>query len=180
MGRKKNPLFDNLLKVIEGVVVLTGTTTVSLEIDFELPRGYVAKIHDVILRVERINEDFEGISVDKLARISFALLRDPDDSTTVSIPTNQTQHDVIMDHEVEVLIVAGTAGDPGIWVSKLSREKTFAREGADLITARNMRLNAIGGGTDGADLTESLAVCHIEYTEEKVDEDDIIDVLDIL
>ena len=180
MTRKKNPLFDNLLKVIEGVVILTANTIVSLEIDFELPRGFVARIHQVLLRVERINEDFEAISVDKMARISFALVRDPDDSTTTSIPTNETQHDVIMDHEVEILIVAGTAGDPGIYVSPLSREKSFVNAGGDQITARNMRLNAVGGGTDNADLTESIAVAHIEYTLEEVELDFILDILDIL
>ena len=180
MTKKKNPLFDNLLKIIEGVVVLTGTTTVSLEIDFELPRGFVARIHHIIMRAERINEDFEAISVDKLARISFAVLRDPDDSTTTSVPSNETQHDVIMDHEVEILIVAGTAGDPGIYVSKLSREKSFVNAGGDMITARNMRINAVGGGTDGGDLTESLAIAHVEYTLEEVELDFILDILDIL
>lgn len=175
-----NKLFDNLLKVIESTIVLTAGTTVSLEIDFELPRGFVAKIKHVMLRVERIEEDFEGISADKVARISQALVRDPDDATSSSVPTNEVQHDVVMDHETGILIVAGTAGDVGFYVSDVRRENDFGQDGSDMITARNMRHNAVGSGTDVADLTESLAVCHIDYTLEEVKMDDILAILDIL
>ena len=173
-----NKLFDNLMKVIEAVVVLAAGGVVSLEIDFELPRGFVAKIRHIMMRVERIEEDFEGISADKVARISFAVIRDPDDTNTTSVPTNETSHDVIMDHEVGILIVAGTAGDVVFYVSDVRREREFGE--GDVITARNMRLNVVGGGTDVADLTESLAVAHIEYTLEEVSDNDILAILDIL
>ena len=130
------------------------------------------------MRVERIEEDFEGISVDKVARISFALVKDPDDITTTSVPSNETQHDVVLDHETGILITAGTAGDTGFYVSDVRRERQYGE--GDVVTARNMRLNAQGGGTDVADLTESIAVCHIEYTLEKVKDEDILNILDIL
>jgi len=173
-----NKLFDNLIKVIEGIVVLSAGSVASLEIDLELPRGFVAKIRHIMMRVERVEEDFEQISTDKVARISMALVRDPDDTTSSSVPSNETQHDVIMDHEVGFLMVAGTAGDFGFYVSDVRRERQYGE--GDVITARNMRLNAVASGTDLADITEALAVVHIDYTLEEVSDNDILSILDIL
>ena len=41
MGKKD---FDNLLKSIQGSFTYLGATIASLEVDFELPRGFIAKI----------------------------------------------------------------------------------------------------------------------------------------
>lgn len=176
----RNKLFDDILQVLEGAFVFTGATTVSLEMDFEIPRGYVVKIHKVTLEVQRIAEDIETISADKLIRYLIALLKDPDDATTVSMSSNNVEHDVLIDHEVEVLIVAGTAGDTTSYVSKSRLEMDFSHLGLDVITARNMRLNGDVEGTDAADGTEAFGIAHVYYTLEKVTDEIILNLLNIL
>jgi len=177
--KQQKELFDNLLRVLEGAVVFTGATAVSLEMDFDLPRGYVAKIHKVILKVQRIAEDIETISVDKLIRYILALLKDPDDTVTTTMTSNRVKHDVLIDHEVEVVIAAGTAGDTTFWVSQTIITIDFAAMGIDVIIARNMRLNADVEGTDAADGTEAFAVAHVYYTLEEITDDMILDILEI-
>lgn len=174
-----NKLFDDLLKVIEGALVYTGATAISLEIDFELPRGYVAKIRKIILRVDRIMGDIESVVVDKLIRYLIALLLDPDDTTTTTLTSNTVEHDVIADHEVEVLISAGTA-EAIIWITPYSIILDFDKMGVDVITARNMRLNIDAEGTNAADATGAFGVAQIYYTLEKIKDEDILEILNIL
>lgn len=176
MGKKD---FDNIMKLHEGAVVFTADTIGSLELDLELPRGFIAKIWKMMLIVELINEDLEGISVDKIITYKVCLIRDPDDSTSVSIPTNEVQHDVIMDHQVDVALIAGVAGDSGLAVS-INRKEIDIPEHVDLITARNMRLNVVATGSDKADATEAVGTSQIYYTLEEVKDADILELLDIL
>lgn len=178
MARKD---FDNLYKVIEVAVVYTGNSLVSIEVDFDIPSDHIVKIFRIELRLEEFpSEDFEGISVDKLAQLSMVLIKDPDDTATQTFTSNRVQHDVIADFEVDILIIGGTAGDPGIIIFPQNNYVKEIPEHIDLITARNMRFNAIAEGTDAADITETLAVCQIEYTLEKVSDDLLINILDIL
>lgn len=159
---------------------MNAANTVSAEIDLDLPRGYVAKIKTAMMEFRRVGEDFEGISADKLARLQAALVLDPDDAANFTVPTNVVSHDVLMEIEGEVIIVAGTAGDVIARFDMARLIKNFESEKLDVITARNMRLNVDGGGTDVSDLTESTCVAIIDYTLEKITDADILSLLDIL
>lgn len=176
-----NKLFDNLLKIIQGASVFTGTTLVSLEIDFELPRGFVAKIRYVELRVDRMHEDHEANETDNLIRYRVALIKDPDDITTISLQSNRVQHDVLMDLEASQYITLTASGNNlAVGEENNFKQIYFDQEGVDVITARNMRLNIDAEGTDGADATEAFGICIIHYTLEKVSDNDILNLLDIL
>lgn len=173
-------LFDNLLKTIQAASVFTAGTLVSLEVDFEIPRGFVVKIHSVELRIDRVLEDFEAINADKLARLRIALIKDPDDITTVSFTSNRVQHDVLIDLEVSFGITLGTAESWIFFDNVPTKYRQFSNQGNDVIIARNMRLNIDGEGTDVADLTESFGIAIIDYTLEEVKDEDILNILDIL
>ncbi len=172
--------FDNLLKSIQGASLYVGTTIVSLEIDFDIPKGFIVKIHEVRLFVTLIQEDIEGVAIDKDIRYSLAIILDPDDTTTIGHTSNRIQHDVLLDHIVEVHQVAGSAGDGGTVISARSERKRFVDSGADKISARNMRFNIRGEGTDAADATEAIGIVTVDYTLEEVKDQDILQILDIL
>lgn len=176
MGRKD---FDDLLQVLEGAIVMTASTIVSLEMDFEIPRGYIIKIHQAILKVERLAEDFETISADKLARIAICLLLDPDDVSTTTMSSNAVDHDVLMDLDIDAMLVAGTAGDV-VSTLQATNEKLIDFGKMDVVSARNMRLNARASGTDAGDITETFAVAQVYYTLERVTDIDVLNLLDIL
>lgn len=173
-------LFDNIMKKLKGAITLTGTTLVSLEIDFELPRGFIAKIHNAIIKFTAVVEDIEGLGANKLIRARAVLVKDPDDSASIVIPNNRVDHDVLMETEMEIVVVAGTAGDTVFSMTNTDRQENFSAEGLDVFTARNMRLNCQGLGTDGADLTETLGNAVMGYTLEQISDDQIINLLDIL
>ncbi len=169
--------FDNLLKVIVAVNTFNTSTVVSQEIDFELPRGYVAKIHMIEMRFDRINEDMEALAIDSATDLGMVLVLDPDDTITTDIGENETQQDAIAWHKIDV-VWTGT-GDTVHW-DESNKILQFTANGLDVITARNARMNSIGGGPDVSDLTEASAVLIIYYTLEKVTDVDILNLLDIL
>lgn len=173
--------FDNIMKTLMVQAVFTGVTLVSVEADFDIPRGFIVKVHNLISKIVSLPEDFEGISADKIAQLKVALIKDPDDITTVDYTSNQVDHDVLLVHTCDILIVANAA-DTSLSAVFLNtrREENFAAEGLDVFTARNMRLNVDAFGTDAADITESVAQMIIRYTLEKITDDLIIDLLDIL
>ncbi len=172
--------FDNIMKVLFVSQTFTGATLVSTELDFDIPRGFIVKIHKVIMEHVQIFEDFEGISVDKLARMLSALIKDPDDTSTIDFTSNVVDHDVLMNLDTEIIIVAGTAGDTGFLVKNNKSELNFAAEGLDVFTARNMRVNSDAFGTDAADITEASVSVKVHYTLEKISDEMIINLLDIL
>ena len=173
-------LFDNILKTLRLALTYNAGTIVSGELDFDIPRGFLVKIHDVSLENRHMTEDFEGISVDKLARATATLIKDPDDTASFAFPNNTVDHDVLMTLVTEIIIIAGTAGDTGFHIGRTVNNKNFNAEGLDVFTARNMRLNIVAQGTDLADITETLCEVLIDYTLEKISNEDIINLLDIL
>lgn len=173
MGKKD---FDNILKVIKVENTFVAGTLVSQEVDLELPRGFVAKIWKVKLKFIEMGEDWETQEATTAGHVlSCGLQRDPDDTTTVQLPRASVQHDGIFDHSMEFLFSANATPHFGETETTLE-----VPEHIDLITARNMRFNSVGGGPDVANLTESIANCAIYYTLEKVTDDDILNLLDIL
>jgi hypothetical protein len=174
MGKKD---FDNLRKLMRVDNTLNAGSIVSVEIDFEIPRGYIVKIFSIKLSINNWSEDFETLITNQFnMQIQSALLRDPDDSTTVQTPANETEHDVVAELKSDLWLDGGTGGQV---VSNQQKTYDFP-EFVDVITARNMRFNTIGQGGDVASLTESVARCEIEYTLEKVTDADILELLDIL
>jgi len=173
--------FDNILHSLEASILFNAGNFVSLEMDFEIPRGFIVKIKTVQLRVDRIGEDLESINADMRLDYQLALIKDPDDTTTVSMTSNRVEHDVIVDLEVMLNVERGTAESAIIIVPSTARIiKDFAKEGIDMFTARNMRLNLVALGTDAALASEAFGVAQVDYTLEKIKDEDLLDILGVL
>lgn len=165
----KSQLFDNLMQVIHAENVIAGTDTVSIEIDLELPRGYVAKIRKIKMEVDSILSRWasgEG------AEFSGALVLDPDDLTSAGFPSDSVEHDVIAEHNAaiessttEFVVVTNFVE----WVCFEDKE--------DVITARNMRWNT---SASEADFNTGTHEVTIYYTLEKIHDTQIMELLDIL
>lgn len=167
MGKKD---FDDILLWFrEQIIDLDSTSgTLSGQLDLDLPRGFIAKIKKVI---------FFCLPDEVIAAASFqtgvlgALLRDPDDITTVVVPEGTQEHDVIA--FIELVISHETGG--GGQVQGIKQEFNF-NDDTDVITARNLRFNVAASGTQ-PDLTME---CIVGYTLEEVKDADILNLLDIL
>jgi hypothetical protein len=160
MVRSKN--FDNILKVIKSshTAFAVGSGTVTEELDLELPRGFIAKIHEV--------KWISNIAPGVIVNVQAALVNDPDDTTTVTIPETQTQHDVICDYYEQ-----GTGTVTGY--KNEANQGLRVPEALDVITARNLRVNALNSGSGNMNL-----VCEVFYTLEAVTSDVLMNLLDIL
>jgi len=173
-------MFDNIIKKLRGGNTYTSNTVISLELDFELPRGYIAKLRHVKQRVDSIEKDLAAIDSDAEWAYQMALLRDPDDITTTFTPTNNVEHDVVVEHRVGVHInPVATVGSVTL-IGKIQDDRQLDREGADIFTARNMRWNVVAAGGQQANATEATGNVYIDYTLEVIRDDDIINLLDIL
>jgi len=170
--------FDDLNKVIRVDLDSLDSTSDSIEIDLELPRGFVARLNHTRMGVSVNTNNL--ISGDDL-NVQMALIRDPDDGVTVSIPLNQTQHDVITDMDWRAIAIAPFSGAADVSFhpdTTNPQEKDWGDNfQRDMITARNLRFNAVGisGMTN-----EVNARARVDYTLEEVDEEQLINVLDIL
>lgn len=163
-------LFDNLIKAHSVDLDTILNVLQSIEVDLELPRGFVAKIKKLSLFT---NGNLSAVgNID----VQAALIRDPDDITTLVFPDNTVQHDVIASLEFNAQKGTVTTGSIGSLMGRHIVDLTFD-EGEDLITARNMRFNAIG--SSGAISLGSISAV-IRYTLEEVKDADILDLLDIL
>ncbi len=165
-----NKDFDNLVKILKVRTAPTDTTLVSTEVDFELPRGFIAKVNKIHWTAF-INATIIG--VDAIQIFSAVLLRDPDDVATIVIPSNVVQHDAISDFNGMWVLDFTTSGAPTF---QTQRKVDDFREDLDVITARNMRLNVQSSLTT-MDVTYE---CVIYYTLEEVNDADILNLLDIL
>lgn len=175
MGKKD---FDNLFKVIQAGITLNVVSIISIELDLELPRGFIAKIYKVIFEWRSWGTDLVGLgAIEADLQMNCSLIRDPDDITTTQMPQNAVQHDVIA--ETSEGVFQNPTGSLAGFTSLLRKTIDFP-EHIDVITARNMRFNATGGGADSANITESAARVEVYYTLEKVTDADILELLDIL
>ncbi len=167
--------FDNISLQLMGEVTLAAGVTQTLELDFELPRGFIGKIWKIVHEHINIHEDAEGQATSKFT-ISSALMNDPDDITTIGFPSNRVDHDVLSDLQTMVSVPTAAAE---VQIFNIKKE-TQPPKDIDIIFARNMRLNAIGSGTGVALVTESVARVTIYYTLEKVTDAMILELLNIL
>lgn len=166
MGKRD---FDNLLKVIKSDHAAVANTIVSEEIDLELPRGFIAKIRKIVWLFTSVEN--------AVGEQSFrsVLILDPDDTATSAIPEGQVDHDVIGEFG-GVISRTATATGTDTWSSPFPFVLEFDDLAEDVITARNMRHNAIGSA---ANPTFALSLL-VYYTLEKVTDIDILNLLDIL
>lgn len=168
-------IFDNLMKMIKEDGVIATTTVQSVEIDLELPRGYVAKIKKVVMEFADLAVLIEGLAADDSESYQCALLRDPDDIVTVTTPVNSVEHDVIVEWHPNWGLAFGTA-ENSFMFGLFHRQWTFDQE-LDVVTARNLRFNIVGAG--GSTLTPRIVV-QIWYTLERIRDTQILELLDIL
>lgn len=162
--------FDNLIKVMRINLSPADTTLTSVEIDFEIPRGFIVKIHKIVWNVFIF---ITIIGVDAIQIFQAVLIRDPDDATTIVIPINQVQHDVISQFRGSWITEFTTSG---LTVVVGQRKQISFRQDLDVVTARNMRMNVQSSLTT-MDVNYD---CEIYYTLEKVTDIDILNLLDIL
>lgn len=161
--------FDDLVKVHKVTHTPTASGIATVEMDLELPRGYIAKIHRVEIKLQLLSGLTAGVSEQEF---EAALIRDPDDITTVQIPENTVQHDVVCDHKFTGQHEAtdDTNGySEDIYIYEVIEKK-------DVITARNMRFNINQGSTD----PDWGCSCTMFYTLEKVTAEVMLALLDIL
>jgi len=172
--------FDNLLKVFKGNISLNAGSIASVELDFEIPRGFIIKIKKIILQFMNWSEDYEGLAQGETTfAAQGALIRDPDDTTTIQIPAGRVQHDVLAEAQLVGYLHSVTNENLGPTVTGVTKIYDFNHED-DIVSARNLRLNVVGQGNDSAVLTETVFQSEVHYTLEKVTDIDILNLLDIL
>ncbi len=166
----KSRLFDNIMQVISVNNIISGTDVISSEIDLELPRGFVAKVHKVVIQCA----NWDGLlGAAENDRLSFALLLDPDDAVTVEVPDNTVEHDVVVSDTMNLLSITTYglfSGDK--WQYDFSH-----LEGMDILSARNMRFNSTAAGVD---INGAILKCLVYYTLEVIKDAQIMELLDIL
>lgn len=163
---KKNDLFDNIMYVYESRITNLTATVQSNEIDLDLPRGYVCKVHKTMIRHFNSTDQSSYL-------INAALVNDPDDENTVAIPPDQVKHDVITDYKCKKNQNAAN----GFWLVEPEGSQIISYDELDIISARNMRFNA----KDDNDNGDSDIECVIWYTIEKVKgSENLLNLLDIL
>lgn len=167
--------FDNLLKVMRQVSTTNNAVVVSVELDFELPRGFIAKIHEVNFYPADLGALLVFGAADNDI-YNMALIRDPDDITTTSIPSNNVEHDVVCELLLTQISILTTSG-AGAFIGGPFAKYNFEQMGIDVITARNMRFNLVKVNSSNI---EPSFVCVIFYTLEEVTDADILNLLDIL
>lgn len=170
----KSKLFDDLVYVYKSTHgnPPAGVTT-SKEIDLDLPRGYVAKIRDVIFTCLGI----EALANSEGATLEMALINDPDDEDSYEIPDDTVKHDVIAGHKYGCEVKIDTTNGVGVFFGNNPiKEINFQSMGVDVISARNMRFNVNNGGANAIVDCE----CEIYYTIEPVKGEGLLNLLDIL
>ena len=177
MGKKD---FDNLVKIFKQGVTLAAGGTISTELDFDIPRGFIVKILDITLQFMSWNEDLEGIVAGEyIWAAQGALIRDPDDTTTIQIPAGSVQHDVLMETQMVGYYNSTVAEISGPFITGVHKTQHYNEED-DVISARNLRLNVVGQGNDVAILTETALQAEVRYRYEEVKDADLLNILDIL
>ena len=166
--------FDDLLLMIRANITDDASSAViSAEVDLNLPRGFIAKIKKIKFEFNDLLVELNDI-ISASVNIAMAIIRDPDDTISTGAPTNTDEHDVIFDWNTSHLAHTTVAS---LIQGQESAEIDFSEEDEDVITARNMRFNMSGFATANFTPTSN---CKIWYTLEKVTDDLILNLLDIL
>ena len=170
---------DNLLKYVSVNVSNNAGTAGSAEIELDIPRGYIAKLHRMRMTTYNLSEDIYNQTDDFACQISAGLVRDPDDSVNIT-PPNSVKHDILQYLLVDITGTDIANRGASIHVLNESVDTGYIPEGIDVITARNLRFNIDQFGTSKSILTASGMRCEVWYTYEKVTNTDLAELLDIL
>ncbi|MBA7686725.1 hypothetical protein ES703_95179 [subsurface metagenome] len=165
MADKK--LFDNLYKVLK---VNSGDFGVNDQVmteclDLQIPRGYCARIRKVIFtdylcgQASQTSPEFRG-----------ALIMDPDDETSIAIPTFVIDHDVLCDFEHYYFGFERDVTPNGISFVHNQRTRYVFSEEIDVVTVRNIRFNSICHGLDVTGC-KCQNKCTVFFTYEKITAD---------
>ncbi|GAG97010.1 unnamed protein product, partial [marine sediment metagenome] len=143
MAEKK--LFDNLYKVIKvNSGAISANDVVATEIlDLQIPRGYCARIRKVRFSLRDISGQD---NVDFGWHVLTACVLDADDENSITIPTFEIDHDVLIDHRWEMWgDFPATDG-----MTSLFTPQTVYNfdEQLDVVTVRNIRHNSLINGFD--------------------------------
>lgn len=163
----RTKMFDNIMKVHRQELTTIANVIQSIELDLELPRGFVAKIKKVIM-------DHDGNIAVGDNHLQMALINDPDDNQTTLIPQDEVQHDVICGQVMGATHGTVTTGD--IYGGEARVEYNFDQE-LDVIAARNLRFNALAATPTP---TFSRINVIVYYTLEEIHDSLILELLDIL
>ena len=167
MAEKK--LFDNLFKVIKGNSgLLSENDGVFTEIfDLQIPRGYCARIRKVVWEPHISTEQSDQVHI----RLISALVLDPDDETSVAIPTFTVDHDVCCDYAYEITRYEEDTTPNGISVVNTPRDEINFDEGLDVVTVRNVRVNTMITGSASGGSAQCQMRCEVYFTYEKISAD---------
>ncbi|GAG83399.1 unnamed protein product [marine sediment metagenome] len=167
MTEKK--LFDNLFKVIKGNSgSLSENDGVFTEIfDLQIPRGYAARIRKIVWEPQILSEQSDQVYF----RLLGACVLDPDDETSVAIPTFTVDHDVCADYSFEMVRYDEDTTPNGISVAISRRETIDFDEGLDVVTVRNIRVNTMITGSAAGGSAQCQLRAAVYFTYEKVSAD---------
>jgi len=159
-------LYDDLYFVIKGNSGLLSTNDgVFTEIfDFQIPRNYCVRIRKVFVDFHIGPEQLDQEHI----RYLTALVLDPDDETSVQIPTFTIDHDVCADFQYELIRFVEDTTPNGISVvGQLAQEQEFPEE-LDMVTVRNARFNSMVTGSASGGSSPSQVRMKVYFTYEKV------------
>jgi len=162
----KKELYDDIYFVWKGNSgELSANDGVFTEIiDFQIPRGYAVRIRKVLWDCQLGNEQQDQTHF----RILSALVLDPDDETSVQIPTFTIDHDVAVDFQYEMQRLEEDTTPNGIsGILSIAQERNF-QEDLDMITVRNARFNTMGTGMATGGTSRPQGRLTVYFTYEKV------------
>ncbi|GAG88455.1 unnamed protein product [marine sediment metagenome] len=167
MAEKK--LYDNLFKVVKGNSgSLSENDGVFTEIfDLQIPRGYAARIRKIVWEPQILSEQSDQVYF----RLLGACVLDPDDETSVAIPTFTVDHDVCADYSFEMVRYEENTTPNGISVAISRRETIDFDEGLDVVTVRNIRVNTMITGSAAGGSAQCQLRASVYFTYEKVSAD---------
>jgi len=162
----KKELYDDIYQVIKGNSgALSANSGVFTEIlDLQIPRGYAARIREVIFHVDPQADQTDQVDMDWYS----ALVLDPDDETSYQIPTFEIDHDVLCDMHVCWHRMEEDTTPNGISNIRCAEVVRKFTEELDVIKIRNIRFNTFCEGLKVDGTTKSQVRITVYFTYEKV------------
>jgi hypothetical protein len=179
----KGKLYDNMFRVVKvnSNELTTGAGINTEIVDLQIPRGFVARVRKIFFDIRMKKEQVpveNGTILESLTSYFMALVNDPDDETSIAIPTHQIDHDVIADAEFHIdrVLTDETTLTGGYAVVNPTKMIDFT-EDIDVMCPRNIRFNAradIIGAT-----AKPQAIVTVYFTYERVGESALLELLNI-
>ena len=171
-------LTDNIRKVSARNVTFNAGTVNEATLLLDIPRGYVARIMTLRLMIQNWQEDLEGLGGGEYTFAYNAAVTTNSEDLSTSIP-HSVDHSVIGDIQGEV-VYNNAAGQSSLETAGMFKFYDFAVSGMDVITPRDLQINVDAFGADNTVATEGRVRVEVEYKYEKVTNQDLLEILDIL